>query len=94
MAAEPLTSWCVGGPLDGQQVTVRSDPFLAADKAASKAWVYRSQGDGTFAVSSEHDNSLNYPDGPSTGERTLDEFRLWTAGHQAALDIIAVGGDD
>jgi hypothetical protein len=75
MAAD-LTGWCVGGPLDGRQVTVRSAPFLAADKAAGTAWIYKRQPDGRFAVCTDHDDSLNYPHGPQTGERAIDWDRL------------------
>lgn len=75
MAAD-LTGWCVGGPLDGRHVTVGSDPFLAADKAAGTAWVYKRRPDGTFAVDTDHDDSLNYPHGPQTGERSIDWERM------------------
>jgi hypothetical protein len=88
-----VDSWtgvCTGGPLDGIQVTVRSDPFLAADKAEGKAWVYGKRADGTFAVDTNHDDSLNYPQGSQTGERSLDAARLWQAGEDSLLDIIAV----
>lgn len=86
-----VTAWCVGGPLDGRQVTVRtSDTFLAADKALNRAWIYQRQPDGTFRVATDHDNTLNYPDGPTTGERTLDWDRLWDAGENSIIPIIAV----
>lgn len=88
MAAD-LTGVCVGGPLDGIQVTVRSDPFLAADKAEGKAWVYR-RANGSWTVDTNHDDSLIYPQGPQTGERMLDAARLWQAGEDSVLDIIAV----
>lgn len=94
MAAD-LTGVCVGGPLDGIQVTVRSDPFLAADKAEGKAWVYERPGaDGMFAVNTDHDDSLIYPQGSLTGERMLDAARLWQAGEDSVLDIIAVSAGD
>lgn len=92
MADGLYTGRCVGGPLDGRQVTVRSDRFLAADKAAGKAWIYQQRPDGTYEVSTDHDDSLNYPDGPTTGERSLDAARAWQAGVDSALDIIAVDG--
>jgi hypothetical protein len=87
-----VDSWtgvCTGGPLDGIQVTVRSDPFLAADKAEGKAWVYRRQGDGSFAVDTNHDDSLNYPQGPTTGERAIDWDRLPLSA--AAMDVVSLG---
>lgn len=49
---------------------------MAADKAAGRAWIYRRQLDGIFQVSIDHDDSLNYPHGATTGERTLDWDRL------------------
>lgn len=82
---------CVGGPLDGQDVAVRSgDGFLATDRARGRAWVYAHQGDGRFTVCLDHDDSLVYPRGAETGERRLDEQRLWQAGESSALDIVAV----
>lgn len=89
MAAEHAA--CVGGPLDGQEVPVRSgDGFLAADRGAGKAWIYKRQPDGTWAVCTAHDDSLIYPQGMYTGERALDRDRVWQAGENSTLDIIAV----
>lgn len=88
MAAD-LTGVCVGGPLDGIQVTVRSDPFLAADKAEGKVWVYRKRADETFAVDTNHDDSLIYPQGPTTGERVIDWDRLPLS--TAAMDVVSLG---
>jgi hypothetical protein len=86
---------CVGGPLDGTEVALRTgNTFLAADKAAGKAWVYRQQDDGTFVVVVDHDNTLNYPHGATTGERSLDAERVREAGEQSLLPIIAVSADD
>jgi len=89
MNADRLTSGaCAGGPLDGVEVTVRKpDGFLAVDKAAGKAWVYKRQPEGGFGLCLEHDNSLTYP---ATGERVFDEARAWQAGHDSSIDIIAV----
>jgi hypothetical protein len=85
---------CKGGPLDGQQVTVRSyDGFLAADKANNKSWVYTRQPDDVFEVCVAHDDSLSYPDGLTTGERTLDEGRAWAAGLNSTLDVLAISED-
>jgi hypothetical protein len=93
--SEIHTGTCVGGPLDGTEVAVRSaDGFLATDRAAGKAWVYKQQPDGTFAVSTDHDDTLVYPQGATTGERTLDEARSWQAGLEMALDVIAVDEAD
>jgi hypothetical protein len=89
--ADPVTGFCAGGPLDGRRVTVRTPQrFLAVDRAAGKSWVYRQAGDG-WTVCVDHDDSLNYPDGATTGERVLDAERAWQAGVDSALDVIAVG---
>jgi hypothetical protein len=85
------TAQCHGGPLDGQRITVRSrGGVLAVDKQAGRAWMYKQQPDGSYAVCTEHDDSLNYPAGAETGERVLDHDRAWTAGETSALPIIAV----
>lgn len=82
---------CVGGPLDGRTVRVRTgDRFLAADRAAGKGWLYQRQTADTFAVCTDHDDSLIYPAGAITGERALDRDRLWLAGETSTLEIIAV----
>jgi hypothetical protein len=88
--AEPLL--CAGGPLDGQTIVVRTDPFLAANREAGLAWLYRREG-STARVVTDHDNSLIYPDGPTTGVRALDAVRLWQAGENSVLHIIAVSDD-
>ncbi|WP_250029822.1 hypothetical protein [Paractinoplanes maris] len=86
------TGLCVGGPLDGQRITVRTPAgFLAVDKAESKAWMYQRQQDGTYAVCTDHDDSLLYPQGARTGERRFDEDRAWQAAEGSELDVIAVG---
>lgn len=91
MADEVVVSaLCVGGPLDGKRVPARSDSFLAADRVAGKAWLYTRQPDGSFSVCPDHDPSLTYPQGTENGERNLDLARLWKAGEQSALDIIAI----
>jgi hypothetical protein len=82
---------CVSGPLDGQRVTVDCEHgFLAADKQAGLAWRYKPSADGTWQVDTNHDNSLIYPQGPTTGERRLDLARLWAAGEQSTIPILAV----
>lgn len=89
--AEVYTGVCVGGPLDKQQVTVRTpDGFLAADKAAGTAWVYKRGTDGRFTVCTDHDDSMLYPYGPSTGVRALQRERAAAAAAVSALDVIAV----
>lgn len=86
--AEWFTGVCVGGPLDGERVTVRSSAFLATDRAAGMAWVYQHDGD-RFVLSTDHDNSLVYPQGTSTGERRIDWERLpFSAG---PLDEVRLG---
>ena len=90
--ADTFTAWCKGGPLDGQQVTVRSyDGFLAAAKAKNRAWIYTRQPNDVYEVVTAHDNSLNYPQGATTGERTFDEARAWAAGVNSTFDVVAVG---
>lgn len=90
--ADRWTGVCEGGPLDGIQVTVRSSGgFLAAHKAGAKAWIYKRQPDGTFAVSTDHDDSLNYPQGAETGERSLDWERLPLS--TDAMDVVSLGAE-
>jgi hypothetical protein len=80
----------VGGPLDGQDVTVRTtDGFLAADKAAGLAWMYKRRPDGRFAICTDHDNSLVYPHGPTTGQRAIDWERLPRS--TDSLPVISLG---
>ena len=84
---------CAGGPLDGREVAVRSESFLAVDRERGLAWLYQRLGDGRFDVSTDHDDSLIYPQGATTGERALDLDRAWQAGLDSAIDVIAVGDD-
>lgn len=94
MSDELTTLPCVGGPLDGQQVTVRTPAgFLAADKAAGLAWIYKAIG-RRFQVCLDHDDSLRYPDGPTTGARYLDKDRAVEAAIGPDLDVIAVDTRD
>lgn len=89
--ADPTIGVCTGGPLDGREVAVRTPGgFLAVDRAAGKSWVYRPS-DGGWAVCTDHDDSLAYPDGTRTGERVFDEARAWHAAESSSIDIIAVG---
>lgn len=93
--SELHTGMCVGGPLDGTEVPIRTaDGFLAADRAAGKAWIYKRQADGAFAVCTDHDDTLVYPHGTTTGERVLNEARSWQAGLEMMLDVIAVDEAD
>jgi hypothetical protein len=93
MAEQVYTGVCAGGPLDGREVTVRSaDGFLAADKAAAIAWIYRRQPDGSFAINTDHDDSMIYPYGPATGLRQLQPDRAARAAAVGQLDVIAVEG--
>lgn len=85
------TGVCMGGPLDGVQVSVRSNAFLAADKAARKGWVYRRQPDGSFAVDTNHDDSLVYPQGTSTGERAIDWDRLPLSTDD--MEVVSLGSE-
>ena len=91
--ADAVTGRCEGGPLDGADVTVRSaDGFLAVDKAAGLAWMYTRQGDGSFAVCLDHDDSLIYPQGMTSGVRHLDMERAVAAAADSKLDVVAVPG--
>jgi hypothetical protein len=91
MADTTVTGMCTGGPLDGQQVIVRSSSgFLAVNKPAGRAWMYVPHYQG-WRVCTDHDDSLIYPQGATTGERQLDDDRVWQAGVDSALDIVAVG---
>ena len=81
---------CRGGPLDGRRLAVDCPAgFLAADKPAGKAWRYQPGPDGTWQLDTSHDDSLIYPHGPTTGERRLDPGRVWEAGEQSKIPIIA-----
>lgn len=88
---DTYTGLCVGGPLNGQEVTVRTpDGFLAADATREHAWVYRLRDDGTFAVCLQHDDSTIYPYGASSGLRSLDRDRVLDAGLGEDIDVISV----
>lgn len=89
--AEVYTGVCVGGPLDTQSITVRSPAgFLAADKVNGAAWIYKRGTDGRFTVCTDHDDSLAYPYGPSTGVRALQPERAAAAAARGDLDVVAV----
>jgi hypothetical protein len=93
--SDVYTGYCVGGPLSGQEVTVRTpDGFLAADATLEHAWVYKRQDDGTFTVCLQHDDSTIYPYGASSGLRTLDRDRVLDTGLGEDLDVIAVAEAD
>ncbi len=93
MEADHLfTGRCTGGPLDGHEIAVRTEAFLAVDRERGLAWLYQQVGD-RFEVSADHDDSLIYPQGATTGERRLDLNRAWQAGLESASDGIAVGDD-
>lgn len=82
---------CAGGPLDGRTYTVRSDGgFVAVDKPAGLAWVYRyAEGERRFVVSTEADPSLT---DPVTGARRLDPERIIQTALNEELDVVAVPG--
>jgi hypothetical protein len=94
MSPQVYTAQCVGGPLDGLTITTRTpEGFLAADKEAGLAWIYKQQADGRFVVCTEHDDSLEYPYGTQTGQRRLVMGRAVDAALDPdALDVIAVPG--
>lgn len=83
---------CVGGPLDATRVTVTSlGGFIATDRAAGKAWIYKTAG-GKFVLCTDHDDSLIYPVGPTTGERRIDWGRLPLSSD--TLDEVKLGDTD
>lgn len=84
--AEQITGTCRGGPLDGHTITVPGPKFVAADKAANKAWLYQSTGT-RFLICTDHDSALIYPEGPVSGERHLDWNRLDTTD----LPVVSLG---
>ncbi|MET0698594.1 MAG: hypothetical protein ABWY93_02920 [Mycobacterium sp.] len=89
--SDVYTGLCVGGPLNGQEVTVRTpDGFLAADRSREHAWLYKRNDDGVFAVCLRHDDSTIYPYGASSGLRTLDPDRAVGTVLGGGLDVIAV----
>ena len=72
----PETLLCVGGPLDGRPMySQTTDGFLAVDTVGNRAWLYERDGN-VWRVSTDHDDSLVYPAGTETGERTLDWDRV------------------
>lgn len=92
MADTPHTLPCVGGPLDGRPVTVRTPHgFLARDENAERVWLYRRTGN-VFRLCLDHDSSVVYPQGATTGERALDWDRMpLTTGD---LDVVSVGATE
>lgn len=89
--SEVYTGLCVGGPLNGTEVTVRTpDGFLAADRDNEHAWIYKRTEDGTFTVCLQHDDSTIYPYGAESGLRTLDPRRAVAAALGDELDVLAV----
>jgi hypothetical protein len=83
---------CIGGPLDGNYATVTSaDGFIATNRGEGKAWIYKADGD-RWRLCRDHDDSLVYPAGPSTGERRIDWDRLPLSSD--ALDEVKLGDTD
>jgi hypothetical protein len=77
VTAPSETRICRGGPLDGQTITVDCPTgFLAADKREGLAWRYKASPDGVWLLDTGHDDSLVYPEGPTTGLRRIDWERL------------------
>jgi hypothetical protein len=91
MTNEVHTGTCIGGPLDNHAVVIRNpDGFLAADKTAGTAWLYKRGDDGNYHVCTDHDDSLIYPQGASTGLRNLQLDRATEAAALGQVDVIAV----
>lgn len=82
---------CHGGPLGGQRVPYDTPIFLSADKTAGTLYVYQRQADGSYAVTTDHDSTLNYPHGVETGERALDWDRLPLS--TDAIPVVSHGDD-
>lgn len=85
----PHKGVCIAGPMAGLTIETRSDTgFVAVDKAAGAAWVYRANPDnGRFELDTSPDASLL--DGED-GTRELDLERALTAGVEKGLDVIAL----
>lgn len=81
---------CVGGPLAGLTMTIRSEiGFVAVDRPGSAAWVYYADAAGRFVLTTEDDPSRIEDD----GTRALDLDRVAAAGAEKGLDVIALPGD-
>ncbi len=83
----PHKGVCMGGPLAGLTISIRSDDgFVAVDKPAGACWLYRTDRDnGRFVLCVEQDALLLDED----GTRALDLDRLGGAGAEG-LDVIAL----
>jgi hypothetical protein len=84
----PHKGVCVGGPMAGLTINTRSDVgFVAVDKPASAAWVYKIDPDnGRYVLDVSPDPSSLDED----GTRALDLDRVLTAGLEKGLDVIAL----
>jgi hypothetical protein len=86
----PHKGVCVGGPMAGLTITTRSEVgFVAVDKPASAAWLYRADTNGRFVLDTGDDPSRIDED----GTRALDLERLGGSSSEC-LDVIAVPGED
>lgn len=87
----PHRNVCVGGPMAGLTIDTRSDyGFVAVDRPAGAAWVYRANPDnGRFELDLSPDPSLL----DDEGTRALDLDRALTAGIGQGLDLIALPMD-
>lgn len=82
---------CVGGPLAGRTIETRSQVgFLAVDRPASAAWLYRIDDSGRYVLDTSDDPTLI----DDEGTRALDPGRAETALLEKCLDVIALPGDE
>jgi hypothetical protein len=76
------TGRCIGGPLDGREVSVRYPiGFLAVDRVAGLAWLYRLDADGAFRL---------VEDGQGRTVRPLDEDGRRQVVDDPRYDVLAV----
>ena len=93
MTSPSVERTCVGGPLDGQRITVGCpDGFLAVDKRAARAWRYKPGAGDLWLLDTCHDDSLIYPQGTVTGERQVDWDRLPLQADP--MPVVSIGGTD
>jgi len=84
----PHKGVCVGGPMAGLTIHTRSDVgFVAVDKPADAAWVYKIDPDnGRYVLDTSTDQSSL----DEEGTRALDLERALTAGLEKGLDVVAL----
>lgn len=82
---------CVGGPLDGESLTIRNDDgFLAVDKPLGLAWRYRVDAQDRFVLCTAADPSVIGEE----GARSFDPKRAEDGLTDNDLDIISIADDE